>query len=569
MKTTNARRLQRDVAMNCPAAQRSWAVLFAAASVSVFLGLNLVAVIGSDFRGSDQYWYMADTQTLLDGGPKTSNGLYPAQVLKYGADYRGPFVHHTLNNYLVLPAAGVLGAFRGWVATNAVASIAAAFLLALLINEISGRLPAGIGFAVFLLLPFTVWQSIQPLLEATIAPFVAILTVSYALAGQRKKHWWGVSIAVSLLLLCRVSYAPTAVALPLAYLRDNRPLRPNAVLAAAKLCLPPLAALLIRKYRLISSMLTTNLVPGKSDDINLRLFGPESITALSETALKLKECILYHVAPGSAGLYVFVIPFNILVIAFVYGLFKSLRTGSSPGSSTSDLVGNSGLTIAQTAKENRYGDDRSGELLRRTLELGAVLLLLHFIQGVAHQVQFRYFLTTVPPLLCIAVATTSGRGWFDATPRKLIAVASVLLALGMVDASLALHSSAEGRKEAVMRDKMSTMLDGIISPDDRIIDIADEAFQYLKAEYCFRPAAVLHIAPWYDSDICDRLRRAFRPDWIFCPKDAAIKNSFKVSDPPVLTGFPAPYSDWGLYRLGEDGGNAVRSQHHRRACVAR
>ena len=109
--------------------------------VLIFLGLVWFAASG--VRGSDQYWYVADVESLIDGRGVRTNEIYPVSVRHNIAALPRPFLHNRLNLYIVALPALLLGAYDAWIVVNVVSSLLTSFLVFCTIaRESPGRTPS-------------------------------------------------------------------------------------------------------------------------------------------------------------------------------------------------------------------------------------------------------------------------------------------------------------------------------------------------------------------------------------------------------------------------------------------
>src|SRR5262245_8093548 len=91
---------------------RGWSRTEALLIVAVLLIFIVLVWIGaSGLRGSDQYWYVADVESLIGGHGVQSNEIYPVTVRDGVASLPRPFVHNILNVYVAAIPALLFGAY--------------------------------------------------------------------------------------------------------------------------------------------------------------------------------------------------------------------------------------------------------------------------------------------------------------------------------------------------------------------------------------------------------------------------------------------------------------------------
>ena len=134
----------------------------------------------SGVRGTDQYWYLADAESLINGQGIQTNNIYPVSVYKEIQSIPRPFVHNILNLYFAILPGIFFGAYTGFIIMNVLCSFLTSFFIYKTIIIYTKYQPALLISLLYLLLPITVWQTAQPLAEASIAPLVALLMLLYA-----------------------------------------------------------------------------------------------------------------------------------------------------------------------------------------------------------------------------------------------------------------------------------------------------------------------------------------------------------------------------------------------------
>ncbi len=211
----------------------------------------------------------------------------------------------------------------GWVVTNVLATILTASLIALLVATIADKWVAVLTYTVYLLLPLTVWQSSQPLTEATIAPFVALGVLTYVWAGTNKKLWGLTVVAACAAYYCRVSFLPILFVIPIAYLVQNKPVRIKNVLSALGFLSLAVFVVIIGKMIFVQGMPTSfhkminNAIPGVTRNMHfLFSLSPKPIV-LRELWLKVTAHLSYQLLPSSWSLQIFYLPFNLLMVLSV------------------------------------------------------------------------------------------------------------------------------------------------------------------------------------------------------------------------------------------------------------
>jgi len=479
--------------------------------------LFLVILAATDCRGSDQYWYLADVETLLQGGPPVTNNLFPAQVMLTGQE-KPYFIHNILNLYLVLPAAWITGSFAGWVITNVLATLLTAALIAFLVARITDIYLAVWAYSVYLLLPLTLWLTAQPLAEATIAPFVALGMLAYERAGTKRRFWIVLAAAILGAFYCRSTYIIPLFLLPAAYLWQNRPVRKNTVVQAAALLAAAVAAaagqpLLFPESLPISwSGLLNNAIPGVTD--NMYNYFTLSPMAVQWDGLggKFANNLLHHFYLPNISEQIFYAPFNLLAI-FALLLFGMRKSDSE----------------------------------RRISQGLAVLLLLHFATIVVVQNQFRYLLVTIPPVLAGAAIVLHKAGWSPSKNTKRMLLVGSIVVLLILNLPLVWRLHQQGIEEKILRTTLVRMFEPIPQDESVLVEIHDNDYQLMG--YVMKPRMTLFVRDAYSREQCRELRARSGVQWFIGKRNSPLLGHLAITGPPVIPELPAPYDQYAVFRL--------------------
>ena len=136
--------------------------------------LLIIFLLGEwGLRGTDQYWYISDLESLVDGYGK-SNTVFSGSLLR-GYDGNS-FIHQTLILYLLTPLAKVFGAYNSWVIFNFTSMFFSSILIyKSMIKLNAGVIRAWIAFGIFLSNPITIFIIGEPLVEATQPMFISLI----------------------------------------------------------------------------------------------------------------------------------------------------------------------------------------------------------------------------------------------------------------------------------------------------------------------------------------------------------------------------------------------------------
>jgi len=142
--------------------------------VLLFLLMAYLSIHGP--RGSDQFWYIQETETLLKIGKPISSNYYAGLYWRNGFnELNNYFIHHGLVHYVVLPLASIFGAYAGWIATSVLSVLLGTCLLILAVYNATNSYKLAIFTGIiFLFLPITIWQSFNILQESIIAAYMCL-----------------------------------------------------------------------------------------------------------------------------------------------------------------------------------------------------------------------------------------------------------------------------------------------------------------------------------------------------------------------------------------------------------
>jgi len=154
----------------------------------VFIFMSNLSFYGP--RGSDQFWYMQETEALLTLNKPISNYYYAGYYWRDGFNEKDNyFIHHNLAHYIVLPFASVFGVYAGWIFTSVLSILLGTFLLirAAYKATMSHKVAVLAGM-IFLLLPITAWQSFNILQESIIAAYMCCGVWIWERSVNAKQH---------------------------------------------------------------------------------------------------------------------------------------------------------------------------------------------------------------------------------------------------------------------------------------------------------------------------------------------------------------------------------------------
>jgi hypothetical protein len=406
--------------------------------VVAFCAFVLFASAGP--RGSDQYWYIADVQTLADGRPRVTNDVFPVDLLATGQPQRARFIHDTLNLYLIWPLAKFLGSYRAWILANLLSSLACAALIAHMAFVVTARNAAFASLAgcAYLLYPLSFWLACQPLVEATSAIFVVVALWAFIVLRHPIKYFIIVA-ALGFSLWCRGSLLPLLGLAALLPLLEWRARRTFAVVMTVSMLALAFAFVVSTKFLFHSSMPTSfkavllNGMPGGSNmDF---LFLPTLPFTWNSIVEKFAKNLAGQFWTQPAALQLFYLPFNLLAL----------------------------LVLALALKPQTPVE------LRRLCWIAAAFIAVHVMTILLHQNQARYILLSFPILIVCAAAFLHQKRWrikpLPTTVAFLCALAAVAYTARSLRMDSARHKTVRAGIQAAVNGRVTeqdiVMLEGL------------------------------------------------------------------------------------------------------------
>jgi hypothetical protein len=499
----------------------------------VVIGLTLYAASGG-VRGSDQYWYLADVDTLARDHAVTTNTVFPVGLLGSDPILPPPIIHNVLSLYLAAVPALAIGSYGGWIALNLIATLATAALIYLAARTVASRWAALVCAVVYPLLPVTIWHTAQPLSEASTAFFAALSIYFLATARTSTLRWLALIGALGLLYISRESYLPLLFAAPIGFLivrvrEDPDGLRgavaPTALLAVAAAAIGAAAqvAFAADNVRFSYTRLLHAAVPGSTTNMwfnfdlspaNLADRLPFDVGLL---VAKLGDHLAEQfVAFDNPAIALFYWTFNILAIVALVMLWRCRR--------------------------------RPHEL--RIVIGSLAFVAIHFVTIVLFQNQVRYTLPALPGLLVVFSIALSGIRPLARylAPRTVAIIAGVTLVALIPAAGLARVLHGEAVEEGAFEHATEMLFDRYLASDEPTIIVYSGTPQVFA--YAARPRLILYVSPDYTVDEQTRLLAAFPAHWLFAPADSPVLETLPLQSGQPVGDIEAFGTRWGLYELG-------------------
>lgn len=175
--------------------------------------IMLVAIVSSahGVRGTDQYWYLADVDTLIQGGKPLSNLYFPRALID-GREDSNYFIHNGPALYLSAMFGAWIGAFNGWLIVNLLCHFITAFCIYVAALRHTSRSVATASCFLYFISPIAVWQSVNMMQEHFFAALLAIILAGYTYRDNRLAN-----LSMHLTLVLSVAMHPLFTVLSVVY----------------------------------------------------------------------------------------------------------------------------------------------------------------------------------------------------------------------------------------------------------------------------------------------------------------------------------------------------------------
>ena len=149
--------------------------------VTIILVGALVLYGSNGLRGTDQYWYIGDTQSIINGDTSSTTTIFfPGPLIRDQAIQRTNYVLH---NSFMLPMAAyvgqITGAYAGWITLNFIFHVLISVCIFYSGKRFLDECQASWLACLYLVTPIAVWQTINPLLEMSFAAITGLCVYAY------------------------------------------------------------------------------------------------------------------------------------------------------------------------------------------------------------------------------------------------------------------------------------------------------------------------------------------------------------------------------------------------------
>lgn len=450
-----------------------WSRVILWCSAVVFVVAVMFAASGGP-RGTDQYWYLSDTEVLLSGGPKLTNSLFPRQLLNDGMA-QSPFIHDILPQRAVVIPALVLGSYWGWITMNALAMLVGAWLLNRALIRDRNPIIAASAASSLLLLPLPFLYAAQVMSETALVPLLAAVIWLLQRHGTFLKYS-GLAVVLTLALMTRFTMVPLLLLLPLAAITDSGSALRRGLLGGW-------IALLV----------------GAGILLNRMLFGGVPIPG---------GALAFGVSSRALELWYSTEPVRLTVDVFLTKLAWSAKVA----------IGVPPVTMALTVMNwLLMGTATAGAVIawRRRAHRMAILIVVMIGINVAtlalYQPQVRYVVPSYPILLYATALLFPVR--FSQSNRLARIVPPLLLVLlAVMSMLIAFRTRVEGIEERDDRDRIDAIAAELHGTGDVIYAGGTDQM----TAYGLRPRIVLFVGPDQSATDWSRILDMPRWRWVLC-----------------------------------------------------
>lgn len=157
----------------------------------IFLfSLLLVSYGANGVRGTDQYWYFADAETIATGSPRLTNIFYPAKILREANSGTQP--NYFMHNGPMLSAVGFLtqyfGIFYSWILLNAISHALCAIAIYKISKKYTSKEVAAWTTCLYIFSPIAIWQTLNLLQEQAYSGVLALALLGFVFRRNIASH---------------------------------------------------------------------------------------------------------------------------------------------------------------------------------------------------------------------------------------------------------------------------------------------------------------------------------------------------------------------------------------------
>ena len=479
-------------------------LIFIFISTGIYFAL-ICCVAKAGIRGSDQYWYVADTDNLIKGLGIQSNWHYPVRLLKGDTD--APFVHNVPQVYMAALIGFLFGAYYGWIIMNVLLNICSAFLIYLMLRKELSIHPSILGSVFFLLCPISFWLSSQPLAE----PFLTLVLtltlyiyLNYHPFKNVRLRYLFLSLLSILLSVSRPVYIPLLFMMPVIYFIENRGKR-YVVFKSVGLLFVSTFLLMAIKY-----------------------FIPDNIDLFSIIKGGLFNTAGYH-APGS-GIQSDILSVNDIINRIIIKTVDAFKIQFTDFDSRTVLFylpfNLMVLLILVLLKFSDFVEKK------RMLLIMSFLFLLHIATVIIYQNQPRYLVPYYPftiVLFFIQLNSFLKRISFNYSSLLMSITQISIIVFIVINLFITKNAINDSLSEKTYRETTGKIFNSIIPQSDNVMIVDRTPYGTQKTDYILRPRKVLILDETHSADQLYYMKKMLDIRWLICSQSSAMPEKLRKS----------------------------------------
>ncbi len=481
--------------------------------IAFLLFLIFVTYASSGPYIDDHYWYLADVESIMQGQGVQSNNIFPIEAIQGKVIHNPPFVHNSPFVYVAAFLGIFFGAYNGWILLAVLCSLFAAWLIYKTVSLCANTPFALLASGFYLLLPGTIWNSSELIVEAMIAPFIVFIVYLYLCSKDRFFPWICMMLTAVFVSITKANFVLLFAIIPFAYLVHhwrNRffVLRTFTLVFVAFVSFLIVTPLFPNNAVSSKNFLQSHLniihvgVPGKTSNMesyfNIHPTNRSIGEYLENLYLKTKKSLRLQFLNAKLDGIAFYIPFNLFYLLCIVGLFFSIR--------------------------------RKKMLEKRLFFASILLLLLYLLTICFMQNQFRYMQMFYPiPLMGAFIIVYNRQKEFpEQTKNQIfntILFSIVTVSLVYVSFPLIQQQRARGNSAAERFQIFSESIQFISSSDAIMVEGVK---YYTLYGYALRPRNVLYIIDSYTQEDLETILQNGNAKWLLCKDSSPIIDSLDI-----------------------------------------
>lgn len=501
-------------------------IVFVIAYTGIYMFLSLKGATG--IRGSDDFWYVADVESLITGKGVASNNIFPVSCRYVVPTFPRPFVHNVPNIYFAALPALIFGSYKGWIVLNIFCNLITAFLIFKIVKKFVSKIWAVLMMVTYLSLPLTLMGTIKPMAESSIAPLVALELYVYIYKKDNLWYWILMELIAGLLVACRPSFIILLFLIPAVYVIERCILKKNwirnlFILLFICIVLAVIPSVLFKPNVSYSNLSIINsAVPNKSSNMNIFFnLNPEQVNihnTLANLIAKTKESLRIQFKPTKdVGFSSYYVPFNIIFIFNIFLMFK-------------------GKKYIQISMFTLF------------------MFLIHILTVIIFQNQDRYMIVAMPVLLCSMGVFLGSIKILNRIQWRLRLILLIIPFLIFIKSDLYVTClyQEEGLNEKNIMQPIDKEFKEIIPNNDVAVVQANYATQYLLEGYLLRPREVLFVLDSYSKQDYKAMLHNVNAKWIICTENSLILNKMSDFKLKKIKNLTYPYENTAIYSISEN-----------------